>query len=296
MASSVKKDKEIPCRAAMQVVFMTNGAVDNTRMLLAIDEGFVHNDGEYYPRDKAMRLIAKNGKDEKVRNEAKRLLKKWNVSETFSTSKTVIEIGHRRTLMRNTVLFVGVVFLFATIFHPWERVRAGHPLPVNASPQPQSSESMPKPLRTARIAAFVADKEGKLTHDFPAWNEFRKIVDDSPAARALLSELIIGEPSLLEEIGGDSKELIDSFSRRVDALHDIRGKEWRMAFGTNQKPKYSATVPSTLALVFVASLPEVGNKVNFDSKLEELILASQLVEWDVFEGASCQMAITRLAT
>jgi len=41
-----------------------------------------------------------------------------------------------------------------------------------------------------RIAAFVADADGKLTHDLPAWDKFREHVGGDRSCRALFAEML----------------------------------------------------------------------------------------------------------
>jgi hypothetical protein len=68
------------------------------------------------------------------------------------------------------------------------------------------------------IGEFLADKEGKETHDFPAWNEYRKTVSDSRAARVLFAQMLKAEPELCSALAGDAKHLNDLLAQREDSL------------------------------------------------------------------------------
>jgi hypothetical protein len=47
--------------------------------------------------------------------------------------------------------------------------------------------------RRARLAAFLADKEGKQRHDLPGWERFRKLAGEGRAARELFAEIQKGD-------------------------------------------------------------------------------------------------------
>src|SRR5207248_1180738 len=71
--------------------------------------------------------------------------------------------------------------------------------PATGKPAIQSAD------RSAQIAAFLADPDGKQPHDVPAWNEYRKTVGEDKVARALFIEMLKAQPNLCAAIGGDPK-------------------------------------------------------------------------------------------
>jgi hypothetical protein len=70
-----------------------------------------------------------------------------------------------------------------------------------------------------RIAAFLADKEGKCTHNLPLWPAFRKAVGDDVVARQLFAEMVQGETLSFLLDCADSPdrqgELLERFARRA---------------------------------------------------------------------------------
>ena len=74
----------------------------------------------------------------------------------------------------------------------------------------------------ARMAAFLADKDGKQAHDFPAWNDYREIVGDTPDSHRLFVEMLKAEPKLCAAIGGDAKRLAGLLTKRATKLTDDR--------------------------------------------------------------------------
>lgn len=72
-----------------------------------------------------------------------------------------------------------------------------------------------------RLAAFIADTEGKQTHRLPGWDRYRKTCGTSRAARELFAEIMRSETALLETLDAQPAQLGQIFSERVDALQNI---------------------------------------------------------------------------
>ena len=79
---------------------------------------------------------------------------------------------------------------------------------------------MPPADVAARIAAFVADKDGKQAHDFPAWNDYREVVGDTPDSRRLFAEMLRAEPELCAAIGSNPKRVARLVDERVKRLKE----------------------------------------------------------------------------
>jgi hypothetical protein len=47
----------------------------------------------------------------------------------------------------------------------------------------------------ARLAAFLADADGKFEHDLPGWAKFRELTGNDPLARELFAELLKSDPN-----------------------------------------------------------------------------------------------------
>jgi hypothetical protein len=57
--------------------------------------------------------------------------------------------------------------------------------------------------RQAKLAAFIADREGKLAHDLPGWERYRKIAGEDAAARALFVEIQKNDTGFLRDAEQD---------------------------------------------------------------------------------------------
>jgi len=70
-----------------------------------------------------------------------------------------------------------------------------------------------------RVAAFVADKEGKSQHDVPLWQRYRKTVGEDPAARQLFCEMLQGDTLyfLLDcaEYPDRQREILERYCRKL---------------------------------------------------------------------------------
>ena len=75
----------LQCRAAMQVISLTKGAISDPKLLASFEAGYRPDDGSYYLGARSMRLVIKNGENETVKNLAKEQLKRWDEPEKFPT-------------------------------------------------------------------------------------------------------------------------------------------------------------------------------------------------------------------
>lgn len=70
-----------------------------------------------------------------------------------------------------------------------------------------------------RIAAFLADKEGKGNHDVPMWQRYRKVVGTDAAARQLFCEMLEGDALMLlmdcAEYANREGEILERYLRRT---------------------------------------------------------------------------------
>jgi len=82
IAADSSEDEAIRCLAALELVSLTNGAVDDVRIVQCIDSVYAIDDGSASARNESIRLVAANGKTEAIRDAANSLLKKWKVTES----------------------------------------------------------------------------------------------------------------------------------------------------------------------------------------------------------------------
>ena len=72
----------------------------------------------------------------------------------------------------------------------------------------------------ARMADFLADKEGKQAHDFPAWNDYREVVGDTPIRAGSLRRCSRPSREFCAAIGGEPKRLAALLVERVKRLKE----------------------------------------------------------------------------
>jgi hypothetical protein len=87
-------------------------------------------------------------------------------------------------------------------------------------PAPKAAAEQAAPA----IAGFLADSEGRRPHDFPAWNDYRKLVGDTPATRAVFADMLRTEPELCAAMGGDTESLAKLLGQRIDAQYALRSE------------------------------------------------------------------------
>ena len=100
----------------------------------------------------------------------------------------------------------------------------------------------------ARIAAFVADKDGKKDHALPGWKLFRELAGADVAARKLFAELSRREIDLLEALEKDPKRAGALCAARCERL-----------FKTHSNARGAALLPDdVLPLFLVTADPRAG--------------------------------------
>lgn len=70
----------------------------------------------------------------------------------------------------------------------------------------------------ARLAAFLADKDGKQVHDLAGWSRFRKVVGEDAAARELFVDMLKANADLLEQAETQPKEAAHRAAFRCQQL------------------------------------------------------------------------------
>lgn len=112
----------------------------------------------------------------------------------------------------------------------------------------------------ARLAVFLADADGKYTHDLPGWAKFRELTGNGPLARELFVELLKSEPNraLIAGLAHGKSEL----ERRVIARrHDLYTRMYQRGLPAwaRTEERYEPTLIDAAGLLFAESL--VGDKV-----------------------------------
>lgn len=102
----------------------------------------------------------------------------------------------------------------------------------------------------ARLAAFLADKDGKQSHELAGWSRYRKLIGADTAARELFVEMLRGNAELLEEAEARPKEAASRTAFRCQQLV-------QMLYSGNPATRGQLTLGDVTAILFVASDPDV---------------------------------------
>ena len=115
----------------------------------------------------------------------------------------------------------------------------------------------------AKIAAFIADVEGKQEHDLPGWKQFQQSAGNDQHARRLFADMVRRESELLEAFDNGSK-LQSIFMKRLAELRP--GSQGFQNAGPRQ------THPATLAsILLVATESTLTTNVTLFSQLYSLL-------------------------
>ncbi len=85
LALATDEKAVLQCRAAMQVISLTKGAISDPKLLASFEAGYRPEGGFYHLGARAMRLVIKNGENETVKKLAREQLKRWDEPEKFPT-------------------------------------------------------------------------------------------------------------------------------------------------------------------------------------------------------------------
>ncbi|HVW00482.1 MAG TPA: hypothetical protein VHB77_09080 [Planctomycetaceae bacterium] len=114
-----------------------------------------------------------------------------------------------------------------------------------------------------RVAAFLADDEGKLDHHLPGWERFREQFGRDRVARELFAEMHKAESELIEASEAAPKTVGEMFQVRAQTLQ-------QMMFGPVQRP---LSLGSVAALLFLGS--DTRLKVGDDAAMPVYNLINQ---------------------
>jgi hypothetical protein len=127
---------------------------------------------------------------------------------------------------------------------------------VTADPDPEvrfrCRQLLPKAAAEdlrVRVETFLADAEGKFEHDVPGWNQFRKTVPNTAAARELFAEMLADETNrtMLTAVGGPPGELGQLIAARKAEFSPSRpGRGWNTGVAVARKDATSADLAAVL--------------------------------------------------
>lgn len=102
----------------------------------------------------------------------------------------------------------------------------------------------------ARLAAFVADREGKKDHDLPGLARWRKAVGNDAPARELYAEMARAHGRLLEEAQMSPKVVGEKFAGECQNL-------FQRVYVANTTTRRQITLADVAAMLFISSDPNV---------------------------------------
>lgn len=108
----------------------------------------------------------------------------------------------------------------------------------------------------ARVAAFLADADGKFTHDLPGWDAFREAAGDDAPARALFAEAVKNpdnHPLLIALPAADERLRRAVAARRQQVYYRLNGQVLQVANGRPIR-REMPSVPDTALLVLGEAL------------------------------------------
>jgi hypothetical protein len=152
-------------------------------------------------------------------------------------------------------------FLYFLAIVPWLQSVANADAPSSPNQSRATVRTIEAVDHSAQIAAFIADPDGKQSHDFPAWNGYRKIVGEDKPSRWLFIEMLKVEPQLCGAIGGDPMALNSVLDDRAKALSGTVLRIARDRSGRTSRGG-SPLLGSTAAIVF--ALTERDAKLGYE--------------------------------
>ncbi len=137
-----------------------------------------------------------------------------------------------------------------------------------------------------RLDAFAADTDGRQRLTLPGWEQYKKLVGDDPAARALFVDMQRQEGALLSAMFGASKQapgdLLESRLARLIQWQNLGGN--RTA---------SPPLGSSAAVLFLGSVAEIEVSDSAAGQIEALLQRPPILE--ALRPANRQDAVRRLA-
>jgi hypothetical protein len=128
-----------------------------------------------------------------------------------------------------------------------------------------------------RLQAFAADTDGRRRLTLPGWKQYRKLVGDDPAARALFVDLQRAEGPMFAAAFDKSLQP----PQRIWEERLMRLVSWQMTAGNRNVP---APLASCAAMVFLGSVPEIEMSDNGAMLVDNLIQRPPIRETIMSQG------------
>ena len=154
--------------------------------------------------------------------------------------------------------------------------------------------------QASAIAAFLADKDGRQAHDFPAWNDFRGVAGDSAAARAVFVAALRADPKLCAAIGGDPQPLATALGANIDRLADsVPNPHYELAAGdiaavllVAGRADVQRWLKNEASLIdfFESARPPRPGPFQWDNSDSAVVVKTLLARWIVHDGNASTLA------
>jgi len=116
----------------------------------------------------------------------------------------------------------------------------------------------------AKLAAFLADKEGKLKHDLPGWERYSKLVGNTDQTRQLFADMHRMQDGLLDPQDKDPNSQAQKFAGRAQYLQQL-------VYGGFDGVPQPVAAESIAKLLFVGSDPSLPINVNAHNQIFSLL-------------------------
>jgi hypothetical protein len=139
-----------------------------------------------------------------------------------------------------------------------------------------------------RMAAFVADVNGKLEHDLPSWKLYQKEVGSDRAARELFVEMLKAESSLLEACEASDRRIDQLLATRIQSLQGIG------VVGFQQQQQVTPATLATLLFLATSMQPSQNNSLVVSQMYS--LLSQPMAKQSITTGARSGMMTKLLET
>jgi hypothetical protein len=123
----------------------------------------------------------------------------------------------------------------------------------------------------ARVEAFINDAQGKVAHDLPGWDRFRKLVGDDPAARGFFASIVRADCRLMDAVENQPAEC--GLERLLIRCAALQQQMYPRALG--QMPSQSEVAQ----LLFLAVNPHLQTTPQACASINQFLYRPEVRTW-----------------
>lgn len=131
--------------------------------------------------------------------------------------------------------------------------------------------------RQAKLAAFIADKDGKHKHDLPGWERYRKIAGNDAASRQFFVAIQKADTGFLVEV---DKEPARAGERCAQLCQDLVNRQRNQLFLNGKSANQGMSLTEIAPLLLVVADPKVTipaqHRYLFGNLLYQTVLQNEL--------------------